>query len=46
MVTVDTVAEQFVYEMGDPAGQITLGVTVKFTSNRLRQAAMTGPRRY
>lgn len=37
MVTVDTVAEQLVYEMGDPKGYITPDVTADFTSIRLRQ---------
>ncbi|HSG38977.1 MAG TPA: acyclic terpene utilization AtuA family protein [Thermoanaerobaculia bacterium] len=37
MVTVDTVAEQLVYEMGDPSGYITPDVTADFTSIRLRQ---------
>lgn len=37
MVTVDTVAEQLVYEMGDPEGYITPDVTADFTSIRLRQ---------
>jgi hypothetical protein len=37
MVTVDTVAEQLVYEMSDPSGYITPDVTADFTSIRLRQ---------
>lgn len=35
MVTVDTVAEQLVYEMGDPAEYITPDVTAHFNSARL-----------
>ncbi len=38
MVTVDTVGEQLLYEMGDPATYITPDVTADFTSIRLRQA--------
>jgi hypothetical protein len=37
MVTVDTVSEQLLYEMGDPAGYITPDVVADFTSIRLRQ---------
>lgn len=37
MVTVDTVSEQLVYEMGDPSGYITPDVIADFTSIRLRQ---------
>ena len=38
MVTVDTVAEQMLYEMGDPKRYITPDCVVDFTSARLEQA--------
>ncbi len=38
MVTVDTVAEQLLYEMGPPAEYITPDVTADFTSIRLEPA--------
>ena len=37
MVTVDTVSEQLLYEMGDPSGYITPDVVADFTSIRLHQ---------
>jgi hypothetical protein len=42
LVTVDTVSEQLVYEMGDPSAYITPDVIADFTSIRLEQA---GPNR-
>jgi hypothetical protein len=39
LVTVDTVAEQLLYEMGDPNGYITPDVTADFTSIHLDQQA-------
>jgi len=38
LVTVDTVSEQLVYEMGNPASYITPDVVADFTSIRLEQA--------
>jgi hypothetical protein len=38
MVTVDTVAEQLLYEMGDPKRYVTPDCVVDFTSARLEQA--------
>ena len=38
MVTIDTVAEQLVYEMASPEGYITPDCIADFTSIRLRQA--------
>ena len=38
MVTVDTVAEQIVYEMGDPKNYISPDVRIDFTSIQLEQA--------
>jgi len=37
LVTVDTVIEQLVYEMGDPSRYLTPDVIAEFTSIRLRQ---------
>lgn len=39
MVTVDTVAEQLLYEMGDPGGYVTPDVVADFTTIRLDQEA-------
>ncbi|HXU44488.1 MAG TPA: acyclic terpene utilization AtuA family protein [Thermoanaerobaculia bacterium] len=38
MVTVDTISEQLVYEMGDPSAYVTPDVIADFTSIRLEEA--------
>ena len=40
LVTVDTIAEQLVYEMGNPAAYVTPDVTADFTSIQLAQAGL------